>query len=176
MVGRDTDSLSPPMSSRSQMDHPLSGHLSGAIILIAAAIVAAAASRAAAPMTSPAPRPGSSASGEMTQFVTRPARAPVSPDFTASLDADPLVETSGESNVAVAQGAAAPTVSPSAGAQRLTAVLIADERRVAVIDDAAVSIGDVLRDGSRVSAIQPDRVWIIEKNGHWRALTLARVR
>jgi hypothetical protein len=55
----------------------------------------------------------------------------------------------------------------------LTAILIADDRRVAVIDDATVSVGDVLSDGSRVSSIQPNRVFVVEKNGRWRTLTLA---
>jgi hypothetical protein len=74
----------------------------------------------------------------------------------------------------VASGASTPTVSSgSVGSRGLTAILISDERRVAVIDDATVGIGDVLRDGARVSAIQPDRVWLVGKNGRWRMLTLS---
>ena len=54
----------------------------------------------------------------------------------------------------------------------MTAILIADERRVAVIDEATFKVGDVLRDGARVSAIQADRVWVVEKDGRWQMLTL----
>jgi hypothetical protein len=73
----------------------------------------------------------------------------------------------------VASGASTPTLSSSAGNHALTAILISDERRVAVIDEATVRVGDVLRDGARVSAIQADRVWVVEKNGQWRMLTLS---
>jgi hypothetical protein len=56
----------------------------------------------------------------------------------------------------------------------LTAILISDQRRVAVIDEATVGVGDVLRDGARISAIQADRVWVVQKNGQWRMLTLSK--
>lgn len=98
----------------------------------------------------------------------------IAPGFHQTLTVDPferrptIVEPSG-----VAFEPAAPTVpsSPVPGS-RLTAILVADDRRVAVIDDATVSVGDVLPDGARVSAIQPDRVWIVDANGRWRMLTL----
>jgi hypothetical protein len=41
-----------------------------------------------------------------------------------------------------------------------------------VIDESTVTVGDVLRDGARVSAIQPDRVWVVDKDGRWQMLTL----
>lgn len=56
--------------------------------------------------------------------------------------------------------------------QRLTAILMADNRRMAVIDDATVGVGDVLRDGSRVSSIQANRVWLVERSGQFRMLSL----
>ena len=56
--------------------------------------------------------------------------------------------------------------------QRLTAILVADNRRMAVIDDATVGVGDVLRDGSRVSSIQTNRVWLVERSGQFRMLSL----
>ena len=73
----------------------------------------------------------------------------------------------------VAYGAATPTV-PSAQSRgtRLTAILVADERRVAVIDEETVTVGAVLRDGARVAAILPDRVWIAAKDGRRHMLTL----
>jgi hypothetical protein len=94
-----------------------------------------------------------------------PARPP-----TSSASANSRVSD----NLAVAPPANAPTVRPADAGRRLTALLIADDRRVAVVDDSLVSVGDLLRDGSRVSAIQPDGVWIIEKSGKWRLLTLSR--
>jgi hypothetical protein len=61
---------------------------------------------------------------------------------------------------------------PTTARARLTAILVADNSRVAVIDDATVSVGDYLRDGSRVTAIQSDRVWLVERSGQWRMLSL----
>lgn len=54
----------------------------------------------------------------------------------------------------------------------LTAILVSDDRRVAVIDDAAVSVGDVLPDGARVSAIQPSKVFVVDSKGRFHTLTL----
>ena len=54
----------------------------------------------------------------------------------------------------------------------LTAILVSDDRRVAVIDDAAVSVGDVLPDGARVSAIQPSKVFVVDNKGRFHTLTL----
>ena len=73
----------------------------------------------------------------------------------------------------VAYGATAPTV-PTAQPRgpRLTAILVADERRVAVIDEETVTVGAMLRDGARVAAILPDRVWISERDGRKHMLTL----
>jgi len=86
----------------------------------------------------------------------------------------PAVRTDSAANNAVARTVNAPTVRAANEGRQLTAVLIADERRVAVIDGIVVRVGDVLRDGSRVSAIQPTGVWIIEKNGTRRLLTVSR--
>ena len=111
---------------------------------------------------------------DIGNFVARGAPDSVSSGFYQSVTVDPFekgrtsVEPSG-----VASAATVPTVpSSSAGGTRLTAILVADDRRVAVIDDATVSVGDVLPDGARVSAIQPDRVWVVDRNGRWRMLTL----
>lgn len=155
------------------MDHRLSDHLPAAIILLAAAVVATAASRAAG--TDVAPPSAAGAFGDLPRFMTRSApdsgRAPAA----AILPRDPLLaEPDVSTKAAVARTANARTVRPTDAGRRLTALLIADERRVAVIDDTLVSVGAVLRDGSRVSAIQPGGVWIIEKNGKWRLLTLVR--
>ena len=73
----------------------------------------------------------------------------------------------------VASSRNASTVSAGADARRLTAILVANDKPVAVVNDEVVGVGDVLRDGARVSRIQSDRVFLIEKNGKWRTLTLA---
>ena len=78
--------------------------------------------------------------------------------------------------ISVASQSGSPTVpTVSSGRTRqLTAILVADNRPVAVIDDEVVSIGDVLRDGARVARIESERVFVVEKNGKWRTLTLAK--
>ena len=76
---------------------------------------------------------------------------------------------------AVARGTPAPTVNARAGRQ-LTAILIADDRPVAVIDGALVNVGDVLPDGGRVASIRGDRVAISERNGQMRVLTISSGR
>lgn len=152
----------------------LSGHLPSAALLALSAAIALAADRLA---TSPVGATGArtDAGGDVAPFMT-----PVSPDAAAArvevrVPVDPF-SRSGPStdHSGVASGARSGSVSstPSAG-QRLTAILIADERRIAVIDDATVKVGDVLRDGARVAVIDPDRVWLADRNGRMRLLTLS---
>lgn len=75
--------------------------------------------------------------------------------------------------IPVASGSGVPTVIATARPGRqLTAILIADDRPVAVIDGAVVNVGDVLQDGARVTSIRSDRVSIREKNGQWRVITI----
>ncbi len=109
-----------------------------------------------------------------------PYMAPVMPDSVAGRSVlrvaiDPFDPARRESfdEPGVAPDRASGTVSrtPVAG-PRLTAILIADERRIAVIDEATVKVGDVLRDGARVASIQADRVWVSDKDGRMRMLTL----
>jgi hypothetical protein len=64
------------------------------------------------------------------------------------------------------------TSSDDAAGRVLTAILVADDRRVAVIDDEAVKVGDVLPDGARVSAIQPTKVFLVDSKGRFHTLTL----
>jgi hypothetical protein len=58
----------------------------------------------------------------------------------------------------------------------LTAILIADDRPVAVLDEMVVSVGDRLPDGARVDAIRSDGVWVVERSGRRRLLTLTPAR
>lgn len=158
------------------LPHQYRLHLWNAALLLASAAIALAASRLSA---APERRPAGaiSASPEVSPFVAPVAAAPAIPSFGHTVAVDPFDPDAGEPRQAgVASGEPTPTVrtasETSAPGRRLTAILIADERRVAVIDEASVAVGDVLRDGSRVSAIQQDRVWVVEKSGRWQVLTL----
>jgi hypothetical protein len=89
------------------------------------------------------------------------------------VESDPFRMPSSES--VVASTPETPTVRSSSAIARgrvLSAILVADDRRVAVIDDEVVGTGDVLPDGARVSAIQPDRVFLVDNQGRWQTLTL----
>ncbi|HJQ20323.1 MAG TPA: hypothetical protein VJ867_08255 [Gemmatimonadaceae bacterium] len=142
-------------------------------MLIAAAVVATAASRAAGSSANVPLTPGVSAFGDLPQYIRRPALDSMVRDLPLNLDRDPLAAAQASVPApAVAQAANTPTVSPAE--RKLTAVLISDDGRVAVIDDSAVAVGDVLRDGSRVSAIQANGVWLVDRNGRWRMLALTR--
>ena len=112
---------------------------------------------------------------DIGNFVARTWGDSVAPGFHTSVTVDPFESRPPSfEQLGVASATDVPTVLPSTapGGLRLTAILVAAERRVAVIDDATVSVGDVLPDGARVSAIQPDRVWVVERDGRWRMLTL----
>ncbi len=96
--------------------------------------------------------------------------------FDGLLASDPLADDRAPRDTvrAVARAGGAPTVSPSGRrARRLTAILIADNRPVAVLDEVVVGVGDRLADGARIDAIRSDGVWIVERNGQRRMLTLA---
>lgn len=137
--------------------------------------MAAAASRAVGSTVGQAAIPGAGAFGDLPSYITRPASDSAVRTYGLAIRSDPLSRGTKWVGPAVASALNAPTVRTTAGG-RLTAVLIAGDRRVAVIDDRAVSVGDVLPDGSRISAIQPDGVWLVEKNGRWRQLPLSRGR
>lgn len=158
------------------MAHQTSGHLWNAVILVVSALVALAAERIAT-SSRRATTPGAldvAAIGDISNYIT-PMRADSAvPRFRRNVRTDPFESRQVAPEPSdVASQAGVPTVrSSAANGRRLTAILVADERRVAVVDDAAVSVGSVLRDGARVAAIQPDRVFVVEKNGRWRTLTL----
>lgn len=69
-------------------------------------------------------------------------------------------------------------VSSSAPAPRVrdryvvTAILISRDKRVAVINDALVSVGSVLPGGIRVTAIENDHVEIVGRSGTRRMLSI----
>lgn len=143
------------------------------LLALAAAIALAADRLATSPVGASGAR--SDAGADVATFMT-----PVSPDASPTrvevrVPVDPF-DRAGASidHAAVASGPRPGSVSSTSSAgQRLTAILIADERRIAVIDDATVKVGDVLRDGARVAVIDADRVWVSDRNGRMRLLTLS---
>lgn len=149
------------------------------------ASVALAAERlaSATPRAATASGVNRGALSDVSSFVGRVGHDSPLPKFRMPVRVDPFDryresfdrDRESSDQVAVASPTGTPTVpssSAAAGGRRLTAILVADQRRVAVIDDTAVSVGDLLRDGARVSAIQLDRVFVVETNGRWRTLTL----
>ena len=141
------------------------------VLLLAGTATALAAERLAAGARVPLP-PGATmaALGDISGFVS-----PVEPRTDAyraeaALHADPFGQAT-QAGFPVARGQGAPTVNARRGRQ-LTAILIADDQPVAVIDGALVNVGDVLPDGGRVASIRADRVAISERNGQMRVLTI----
>lgn len=113
--------------------------------------------------------------GEMAPYASPVTGDTLTRQVPITLATDPFEgRPAVEGQSAVAPGGTRPTV-PSALPQgrQLTAILVADERRVAVIDDEAVTVGATLVDGARVAAILPDRVWVVEKSGRRYMLTLS---
>ena len=111
-------------------------------------------------------------SDELSAFV-RPlaSRQDVSPRATVAAPTDDPFTVDGR-RVAGPTTTPTTTATPDRPAGRLTAILIANDGSVAVIDEEAVAVGGRLRTGERVASIQPDRVWVVTPNGQWRALTL----
>lgn len=153
------------------MNQP-SSHLWNAGLLVLSVAVALAAQRVSA--ASRAALAGSTDAGEIAEFIVPAGAVPAMTHSTSNLPVDPFgPRQAAAEEFAVASGQGAPTLSSSSG-RRLTAILIADDRRVAVIDERAVGVGTVLVDGSRVASIQSDRVHVVDKTGRWRTLTLNR--
>lgn len=140
-------------------------------LLLAGALVALAAERLAARARAPiAGGVSLAALGDIGGFVTPLEAGAALPGAAADLAVDPF-GAAAPSRIPVAPGPRTPTVNARGGRQ-LTAILIADDRPVAVIDGALVNVGDVLPDGGRVAAIRADRVAISEKNGQMRVLMI----
>lgn len=108
------------------------------------------------------------ASGDVGTFV-RPLAGDVTPRSSAVSPASDPFATDGAWKAAPTSKVASTSPAPVG---RLTAILIADDGSVAVIDDQAVSVGGRLKSGERVASIREDRVWIVKPNGQWRALVL----
>lgn len=141
--------------------------------MLAGSAVALAGERLAASARTPlGAGAGLAALGDVAGFVTPGPVAPEEPLATGELRLDPFGDLPASARIPVAPGGRAPTVNARVGRQ-LTAILIADDRPVAVINGVLVSVGDVLPDGGRVAAIRADRVAISERNGQMRVLTIS---
>lgn len=151
--------------------HQVSGRLLSVTPLALAALVALAADRISRGPVAVA-RPVSEI-GDVADFVAQAGNVLPSSRAPIVLRTDPFRDASTLNSVAPKRNTS--TVTSGAGTtRRLSAILVANDRPVAVVDDEVVGVGDVLRDGARVSRIQSDRVFLIEKDGKWRTLTLAR--
>jgi hypothetical protein len=156
------------------MAQPLSGHLWNAAILAVSVAIAVAAERlTASPRGVPAPA-ARGAGTDISSFVAPIRFDSMVPSFRIPVRIDPFGPSASTDDPAVAYVPATRTVRTSSDAtgRVLTAILVADDRRVAVIDDVAVKVGDVLPDGARVSAIQPTKVFLVDRNGQFHTLTL----
>jgi len=137
-----------------------------------AATIAVAADRLTSTSLSVTTRVATGA--DISEFVAPIGFDSMIPPIRTPVRIDPFDATDAERfDSPVASWPASPTVrTPSSGGRLLTAILVADDRRIAVIDDAVVGVGDVLPDGARVSAIQPNRVFVVDSKGRWHTLTL----
>lgn len=153
------------------MTYPLSAHLRSAGILILAAAVAVAADRFAGTAGRTASTVRRGGAEDLGRFVTPFVAAGDTAALAVAVGVDPF--DPGAAPLPTFEAESPSTAQPAQPArQRLTAILAADNRRMAVIDDATVGVGDVLRDGSRVSSIQANRVWLVERSGQFRMLSL----
>lgn len=149
------------------MDFLRTGHLWNAAILLAAIVVALAADRLSRVSVTGASQDPASF-GDIAAFTAAPGGDSAINAYVSTISADPLEPRATQ----VAAPVAASGERPAARTARLTAILIADDRRVAVVDERAVSVGDVLTDGSRVAAIQANKVFLSKRNGQMLVLTL----
>jgi hypothetical protein len=132
---------------------------------------------AAESLTSPAPGAGipprDPLGADISSYVVPLGFDSLVPRFRIPVRADPFARAGADDIPAVASERTSRTVRASAGRSHvLTAILVSDDRQVAVIDDEAVRVGDVLPDGARVSAIQPNKVFVVDSKGRWQTLTL----
>ena len=145
-------------------------------------MVLAASVALAAELISRAPPSGMSvargAPVDLDTFLAPLRNTPGRTGYDGRLKTDPLADRRPPTGSgAVAPRGGVPTVSSSGRrGRKLTAILIADDRSVAVIDEVVVSVGDRLPDGARVDAIRSDRVSVVERNGQRRVLTLTTGR
>lgn len=106
----------------------------------------------------------------LVSYLTASQRVePTSPSLAAGAWSDPFDPP---------RFASAPPATRPAQAARVTAILISQERRVAIIDGRILSVGDALPGAARIEAIEPDQV-IINRGGRrevLRLLPLAVVR
>jgi hypothetical protein len=146
------------------------------MVLALAALLALAAEVLSGGLASPARTRSTDALGDIGEFLRENSSAAENarPDVTLRLDPFGAPQPETRPNSVAPRRNASTVVSEGAGStRRLTAILVANDRPVAVIDNEVVGLGDSLRGGARVSRIQSDRVFLIEKDGKWRTLTLA---
>jgi hypothetical protein len=108
----------------------------------------------------------------VTDDISRYSTPLVADTLVRALDPRPGSDPFGNGRPLPVASTATATPTAPRGPQ-LTAILIAEDGSVAVIDDEALSVGGRIKTGERVASIQADRVWVVKPNGQWRMLTLA---
>lgn len=116
--------------------------------------------------------PTSSRANAVTDDISRYSTPLVADTLVRALDPRPASDPFGNVRPMVSVPSAG-TTTPAPRGPQLTAILIAEDGSVAVIDDEAVSVGGRIKTGERVASIQADRVWVVKPNGQWRMLTLS---
>ncbi len=105
-----------------------------------------------------------------------PATVPlVSSGYASGVATDPFGRSAARVDASPPGATATPapvSATPRARAWTLTAILITDSRRAAVIDEQLVGVGDALPGGGRVIAVERDHVVVTTADGARRQLTL----
>ena len=145
-------------------------------MLVTAALLALAAELLSGGYTAAASARPVEGVGDVAEFLREAGQLPQVSRPEVTLRVDPFGGSPADPRPnSVASRGNTSTVS-SGATRHLTAILVANNRPVAVIDNDVVGVGDTLRGGARISRIQSDRVFLIEKDGKWRTLTLAQGR
>lgn len=147
------------------------------MLLVVAALLALAVELLSSPAGRTSARP-IDAMGDVAEFLREAGSVTPASRQDVTLRLDPFGAARPEPRLnSVAPRRNASTVSAGATpARQLTAILVANDRPIAVVDNEVVGVGDALRDGARISRIQSDRVFLIDKDGKWHTLTLAQGR
>jgi hypothetical protein len=114
--------------------------------------------------------PAASELVELERYLT-----PVTGDPRASVGAPPRVTIDGDPFLGPAPAPRWDRTPSAEPAQwRVTAIMIAGDRRIAVVNDRLVRPGDRLEDGARVESVERDHVVLITPGGERRRLELER--
>ena len=124
-------------------------------------------------MGSSAPLPTAEELEALRPYVSRTPPVPAktaspAPEYTLG-GTDPFAKVSRNELRPIAVGGFSGPVAPR---WVVSTIMITENRRVAVINNALASVGTVLPGGARVLAIEPDHVVLVESNGARREVSV----